>query len=234
MNESGPSAPHSIRIGGVGCRVVQGVLHEVVDHGVEIAGRSAHMGLGGARELDGVAVELGLVAPAVGCPLGHGRQGDRGRRRGRLAVLGQAQEVGEQLGQALGLELARDEVALEVGIVGPHAGRLQAQAQPGERGAQLMRGVGHEVALGVERAHEPLGHVVEGVGHLDLLASSRSGWPGCAGRPRRSGERSRQAAQRTRQRARRSSTPGPARAPARRRRGRAGRGRRGGPRRGPP
>ena len=120
---------------------------------------------------------------------------------GGLAVLGQAQEVREQLGQALGLELAGDQVALEVGVLGAQARRLQAQAQPGQRGAQLVRGVGDEVALGVERAHEPVGHVVEGVGHLDLLgrAGRRGARAQVAGGdlPRRA----RQAAQRTRQRA---------------------------------
>ena len=96
------------------------------------------MRLGRAGELDRMAVELGLVAPALGGALGHGGEGDRGRARGGLAVLGQAQEVREQLGQALGLELAGHEVALEVRILGAQARRLQAQAQPGQRGAQLV------------------------------------------------------------------------------------------------
>ena len=93
------------------------------------------------------------------------------------------------------------EVALEVGVLGAQARRLQAQAQPGERGAQLVRGVGDEVALGVERAHEPVGHVVEGVGDLDLLG--RAGRRGARAQVARRdlARRARQAAQRTRQRA---------------------------------
>ena len=217
---------------GVGCGVVQGVLHEVVDHGVEVAGRGAHVRLARRRRARSAwpsssawsrqrsAARSATAASAIEVAVGGG-----------LAVLGQAQEVGEQLGQALGLELARHQVALEVGVLGAQARRLQAQAQPGERGAQLMRGVGDEVALGVERAHEPLGHVVEGVGHLDLLG--RAGRRGARAQVARGDLRAPCAPGRAAgaTASRRSPTRGPARAPARRRRGRAGRRRRGGPRR---
>jgi hypothetical protein len=168
---------------------------------VEVAGRRAHVRLAHACQLDRVPVELGLVAPAVGGALGHRAERDRGRGRSGLAVLGQAQEVREQLGQSLGLELAGHEVALEVGVLGAQARRLQAQAQPGPRGAQLVGSVGHEVALGVERAHEPVGHVVEGVGDFDLLGGAGRRGPRVQVAGGDLPRRARQAAQRARQRA---------------------------------
>ena len=66
------------------------------------------------------------------------------------------------------------------------AGGLQPQAQPRERCAQLMGGVGDEVALGGERAPEPVGHVVEGVRDLAVLGARPSAWRARRGRrPRR-------------------------------------------------
>ena len=51
---------------------------------------------------------------------------------------------------------------------------LEPQAQRGERRAQLVRGVGGEVALRGDQALEPAGHGVEGAGEvLDLARPGR-------------------------------------------------------------
>ena len=50
--------------------------------------------------------------------------------------------------------------------------------RPGERGAELVRGVRDEGPLGFEHCIEPVRHLVELVGHLDLLARAALG---CAG-----------------------------------------------------
>ena len=47
---------------------------------------------------------------------------------------------------------------------------LEAQPQAGQRGAQLVRRVGHEAPLGAERAGEPVGHLVERARERALLA----------------------------------------------------------------
>ena len=70
-----------------------------------------------------------------------------------------------------GVELSlivRREVAVEV---------LEAQLQPGERGAQLVRGIGDERALGGEQRVEAVGHRGDRVGQRPQLgrAARRSG-----------------------------------------------------------
>ena len=60
-----------------------------------------------------------------------------------------------ELGQR-GVELLGDRRVARVG-----AGRLHAQAQPGQRRAELVRRVGDEVALGAHEPLQPCGHVVE-------------------------------------------------------------------------
>ena len=70
-----------------------------------------------------------------------------------------------------GVELARHGLA----PVGREPCLLDAQAQARERGPQLVRGVGHELLLGAQRARQPAGHRVERAGQRPLLARSLHG-----------------------------------------------------------
>ena len=55
-----------------------------------------------------------------------------------------------------------------------HAGRaglLHPQAQPGQGGTQLVRGVGHKRTLRVEQPLHAVGHLIEGHSQRALLAA---------------------------------------------------------------
>ena len=59
---------------------------------------------------------------------------------------------------------------------GSAQGDLEQGALPGQRGAQLMRRVGREPPLGVERCLQPREQVVEGVGEFpELVVGSAQG-----------------------------------------------------------
>ncbi len=147
------------------------------------------------------------------------------RRRGRIRR-GQRQQVRDQAREAHRLGLGGRQLLLHDGIVAGHRRRLDAQAQARQRRAQLMRGVGDERALRVERLRQPVGHRVE------RRATSRcSAEPSTSARASRSPVPTRRAvagqpAQRPRERAGDEPRHDAARraAPAdRRRRARAGR-----------
>ena len=107
----------------------------------------------------------------------------------------------EQPGEPLGLVLGGGELALDLGVAALQRRRLEPQPQAGERRAQLVRRVRHELALAAQRARQPAGHVVERGGHLALLGralDARARVEIAAGdAPRGAGE----AAQRLRERA---------------------------------
>ena len=159
-------------------RVLERVLDQVVEHDRDVLGRGVDGGAGTAVVEDQLAAVLldGDGAPALERAARGAVQGQR-RDDGRaLALAGQGEQVGDRAGEALGLAVGGVEVALQRLVLGLQAGRLEAQPQPGERRAQLVGGVGHEVALGDEGLPQALGHLVEGVGDLAVL-----GGPGLVG-----------------------------------------------------
>ena len=84
-------------------------------------------------------------------------------RRGDPLALARAAEL-EQLGDDLRepVDLAAAPASRSsawTGVTASRARLLEAQPQPGERRAQLMRGVRDELALGGEQRREPLGHL---------------------------------------------------------------------------
>ena len=99
---------------------------------------------------------------------------DRGRVG--LLVAGELDEVADERGQLLEL---RDHVGAQplavAGVRRPAAGQhLEVRAQRGERRAQLVRGVGDELALRALRALERLEHGVEGAREpRDLVVAVR-------------------------------------------------------------
>ena len=124
---------------------------------------------------------LRLVRPRV--TAGRGRQ-DRRHEVGQVDRLG-AVQAAFSLGQG---EEPVDEPFLvfggrldtfghdpQRGGVGVRVGEayVYQRPQPGQRGAQLVRGVGDESSLRVERGREPAQHFIEGVGQLfDLVPGS--------------------------------------------------------------
>ena len=77
-----------------------------------------------------------------------GGEVERRDRRGALAFAREREQIRDGAREALGLALAGLEVAAQRLVLGLQPGRLEAQPQAGERRAQLLRGVGDEVALG--------------------------------------------------------------------------------------
>ena len=130
--------------------------------------------LGSARR---VKDDRGRVAPGADDRLGHELVEAHvlGRRR-RLAVAGQRDEVGDEVAELLGL---LDDVVEQRAAVGlAHRRRvaqdLDVRAQRGHRRAQLVRGVGHELALLGLRGLQAREHRVEARGHApDLVVAVR-------------------------------------------------------------
>ena len=182
-------------------RVAQRVLDQVVEQDREVLLRGRDRRVAAADQLELAAVLLRGGRPALVGPLGRARERDRPRRRRLVALARERQQRGQQPREPLDLELGRLELRLGVAArLG--ARRLEPQAQPGQRRAQLVRGVGDELALCREHGPEPLGHVVEG--RRDLALLRRAGHLGARlevaalDPPRRGGE----VAQRPRERAR--------------------------------
>ena len=201
--------------------VLDRVLDEVVEDDRDVLARRVDPGAAAAVPEVQVDVVLGSDGdPALERGLARGGEGER-RDRGRpLALAREREQVRHGAREALGLALARLEVAAERVVLGLQARGLEPQAQAGERRAELVGGVGDEVALRGHRAAQAVGHVVEGVGDLAVLAGAgllgarveiaRLDAPGGGG----------QAAQRPRQVAREQPRDDQARARARRGRGR--------------
>ena len=89
-----------------------------------------------------------------------------------LALAGAAEH--EQVVDRVRHAVELPEPRLEVAIGGRRVGArlLDPQPQAGERRAQLVRRVGHELGLRPQRAGEPLGHDVERAGERALLAAA--------------------------------------------------------------
>ena len=101
--------------------------------------------------------------------------------------LDEQQQVIHQPGEACDLSLHQMLDALELlggerPVVAVAAGEdIELTAQHGQRRAQLVGGVGHELALRGERRRQPVEHVVECLRqHLQFLAGAGRA-AGCAG-----------------------------------------------------
>ena len=114
---------------------------------------------------------------------GAGQQVGGGVRRPRRAGLAQDQQLGDHAREAVDLRPARPRSAPR-GPVGGRGRLLQPQAQPGQRRAQLVRGVGDEVALRVDHPLHAPGHLVERGADLALLAANPPPVRVRTGRPR--------------------------------------------------
>ena len=135
--------------------------------------------IAGSPGLDGDAASL-LLGPAAPARLrragGLGQVDRRARRSGRVGR-GQREQVRDEPCQSQRLGLGGGQVLPHLGVGVGHVGRLDAQAKPRQRRAQLMRRVGHELALRVEGVREPVGHGVECACDILLL---RRPLDGCA------------------------------------------------------
>ena len=135
----------------------------------------------------GLDVGLDVQAEAAdrGAGGGQGGAGDGGQVGGlALAGAGFAAGQGEQrLDEAFLLGVGGEQFPAD-GLPGAGGGGrvgegdLEQGAFPGQRGAQLVRGVGGEAPLGVERGLQPREQAVEGVGEfLELVVGSVQGQP---------------------------------------------------------
>ena len=145
-----------------------GVAHEVAQH---------------LREPVGVGVSVPPTAVQLEVALAEQRQiaahvleetveVDR-LRLDQLAALGagERQHVGDEAVELVEAAQQRDGAFVAAQLVGLAVEQLDLGAQHRERRAQLVRGVGDEVALALERPLEPLEHVVERRGQDPHLAS---------------------------------------------------------------
>jgi hypothetical protein len=122
--------------------------------------------------------------------LGRGRRPAlRGARRelwqrmplaggGALAGAAELEQLVDHQREPVELRQRRVELLVDRRVAALALRGLDAQPQAGQRGPQLVRSVGDEVAL---RAHEPLeprGHVVEGAGQRALLGAALDGRTG--------------------------------------------------------
>ena len=91
-----------------------------------------------------------------------------------LDVAGEIDQVADQHRQLV--ELGDDVGEQSLALLGRHllgmGEDLDVGAQAGERRAQLVRGVGDELALGVDRALERVEHRVEAAGQAAQLAAA--------------------------------------------------------------
>ena len=136
---------------------------------------AAHHALPAAAELrlDPLAALGGRVRPPLGGALRGGAEVLV--RPWKLALAGTAED--EQLLENVGepVDLGHPGVELgDGGACGRHqrARLLEAQAQAGERRAQLVRRVGHEVLLAAQEPGHPAGHLVEGPRERALLGAA--------------------------------------------------------------
>ena len=162
-----------------GRRVLDRIAHEVADRLREAVGIAVQLATGRARELE---APVGRDPVRLVEPVEPWRDRDRLLPQpATLLGLREQQQVLDEPLHALDLDpyeaLDPLHVArLDVRLAGEH---LELAADDRQRRAQLVRSVGDEVTLAVERALEPVEHVVERVGERpDLVARAR---------PRRSG-----------------------------------------------
>ena len=107
------------------------------------------------------------VEPGCG-RAGGGAEVDLPGGRVGLARLGEQQQLGDHRGEAVDLL----ERGLDLLRVAGGARLLEPQLQAGERGAELVRGVGDELALAVHEALEPRAHLVERAREALLLGGA--------------------------------------------------------------
>jgi hypothetical protein len=128
-------------------RVAQRVLDQVVEQDGEILLRGGDRRVAVPDELERSPFVLGAGRPAFLRAFRRSRQRDRPARSGPVALACERQEGAQQPGEPLDLALGRLEVRPCVrAALG--ASRLEPETQPGERRAQLVRGVGDELTLG--------------------------------------------------------------------------------------
>src|ERR1035437_6383978 len=134
-----------------------------LDVGVDVRAEAADPGLGGGQGSAGDVRQIqGLALAGVGLAAGQGEQ-----RLDEAFLLG----VG-------GEQLLADSPPGAGGARRVGEGDLEQGAFPRQRGAQLVRGVGGETPLGVERGLQTREQVVEGVGEfLELVVGSVQGQP---------------------------------------------------------
>ena len=134
-----------------------------LDVGVDVQAEAADPGLGGGQGGAGDVRQVqGLALAGVGFAAGQGEQ-----RLDEAFLLG----VG-------GEQFLADSPPGAGGARRVGEGDLEQGAFPRQRGAQLVRGVGGETPLGVERGLQPREQAVEGVGEfLELVVGSVQGQP---------------------------------------------------------
>ena len=102
-----------------------------------------------------------------------------------LAGPAEHQQVVDRVRHAIELLDPRVEVPARGDGVVRRARLLEPQPQAGERGAQLMRRIGDELGLGLQRTRQPVGHEVERAGERALLPASLARVPAHRDRRRR-------------------------------------------------
>ena len=142
--------------------VVERVLDQRVERALEVGGGGVHGRCGGAGRGAHASVEAG------GGRAGGGAEVDLLGGRVGLARLGEQQQLGDHRGEAVDLL----ERGLDLLGVAGGARLLEPQLQAGERGAELVRGVGDELALAVDQALEPRAHLVERAREALLLGGA--------------------------------------------------------------
>ena len=169
MNASSPCRAPGDRHVAPGRRVLECVLDQVVEARREVirASDAGRRPVGRARDV--MPLLLRPAAPARQRVVGGSREIDRLAGRGGRIRRGQPEEIRDEPREAHGLGLRSCQLLADGRVVGGHVGGLDAQAEAREGRPQLVRRVGHERALRLQRIREPVGHRVEGPGDLALL-----------------------------------------------------------------
>ena len=151
--------------------VAERVLDQRVEHAVQVGGR-AERGLarGGLDGLDAAALACRPSARRRGRPPRRGRAPPAARRPRRPGRARAARRGSPPGGRAR--PVAASISSWTSGSSRGGARLLEPQPQAGERRAQLVRGVGHEVALAGDEPLQPRRHVVEGAREAALLGAA--------------------------------------------------------------
>ena len=112
---------------------------------------------------------LGAAAPARPRFASSGCEIDRLARWRRRIGRGQPQQIRDEAGESHGLGVRGSQLLARRPDRRCHVGRLDAQTQPGQRRAQLVRGIATKARWASSESREPIGHRVEAPGDLSLL-----------------------------------------------------------------